>query len=39
MVSVRELKNRVSRVYAEKITDAVGCCEDESTQVIYPVER
>ena len=37
MVSSKELKARVSQVYAEKIRDDSPCCGDASSEAIYPL--
>ena len=38
MVSSKELKARVSQVYAERIKGASSCCDDASSDVIYPAD-
>ena len=36
MVSSKKLKARVSQVYAEKIRGVSSCCDDASSEAIYP---
>ena len=38
MVSSKKLKSRVSQVYAEKIRGVSSCCDDASSDVIYPAD-
>ena len=38
MVSSKRLKSRVSQVYAEKIRGVSSCCDDASSDVIYPAD-
>ena len=38
MVSSKRLKSRVSEVYAEKIRGVSSCCDDASSDVIYPAD-
>ncbi len=38
MVSSKQLKSRVSQVYAEKIRGVSSCCDDASSDVIYPAD-
>ena len=38
MVSSKALKARVSQVYAERIKGASSCCDDASSEVIYPAD-
>ena len=37
MVSSKDLKARVSQVYAEKISEASACCEEAPSEPIYPI--
>ena len=38
MVSSKRLKARVSQVYADKIRGVSSCCDDASSEVIYPAD-